>query len=107
MSKHRRKLPAPGDNEEAAKTTWVYWISRDSLDEALSELCSLWNEKPLRTKVGSRVLWSHATGHIGSYRPDEVSRWFRTYPATDRELICVETRPSKAEYDAAKRGAQP
>lgn len=105
MSKYKHQLPGlPPEHERIA---WTYFVSRDSLDGALSAKCTLWNAKPLRSKVGVRVVWSHADGCLGEYRPDEIVVWFRTYPATDRELICVETRPSKAEYDAAKRGAQP
>jgi hypothetical protein len=98
-------MPAPAEHES---TTWTYWISRDSLDGELSATCSLWNEKPLRTRAGRRVVWSHHDGHLGDFRPDEILSWhaFHTYPETDLELIHVETRPSKAELEEAQKRAR-
>jgi hypothetical protein len=103
VSKYRRQQPA--SRQEHESTTWTYWISRDSLDGALSALCSLWNEKPLRTRAGARVVWSHVDGHLGNFRPDEILSWpaFHTYPETDMELLVVETRPSAAELAGAKK----
>jgi hypothetical protein len=103
MSKYRRGLPVPPGRNETV--TWTYWLSRDSVAGALSAVCSLWNVKPLRTKIGARVTWTSEVGHLGDFRPDEVRTWpaFKTYPETDRELIVVETRPSIAELEAAEK----
>lgn len=98
--RNKRPLPVQAEHET---TTWVYWISRDSIDGVLSAKCSLWHERPLRTHCGNRATWTSSHGHLGQYRPDDVAYWFRTYPATDRELIRVETRPSKEQLEEAKR----
>ena len=103
MRKYKHKLPTPPGEHET--TTWTYFLSRDSLDGALGEKCSLWNLKPLRTRVGSRVVWTGVGAHLGDFRPDEIIAWpgFHTYPETDRELLVVETRPTAAELDTAQR----
>ena len=104
MSKYKHQLPGlPPEHERIA---WTYFVSRDSLDGALSASCSLWNEKPLRTRAGSRVVWSSVIGHLGEFRPAEVASWFRTYPETDLELVRIETRPSQKEFEEAKRQAR-
>lgn len=105
MAKYRRKIPAPQD--DTVRPVWVYYLSRDSLDGALNALCSLWFAKPLRTHVAQRVTWSSTSGHLGNFRPDEILKWaaFKTYPETDRELIVVETRPTKEELDESEKKA--
>lgn len=97
-----RRLPEPKGEHET--TTWVYWLSRDSLDGALSAKCSLWYMKPLRSRIGTRVVWSSTYGHLGDFRPEEIVTWpaFHTYPETDMELLVIATRPSKAELEEQK-----
>lgn len=106
MTKYKHKQPKPKSGPGRHETTdWTYYLSRDSLDGALSAKCSVWNQKPLRTRVGGRVVWSHDTGHLGEFRPDEILAWlaFKTYPETDRELLVVETRPSAEELAEAEK----
>lgn len=100
---YKHKLPEPGNTD----VTWTYWLSRDSLDGALNARCSLWHVRPLRTRVGGRVTWTSATGHLGDFRPDEIIAWraFRTYPETDRELIRVETVPTAEELEESLKKA--
>ncbi len=100
MSTYKHKLPSPKQEHET--TTWEYWVSRDSLDGAVSAECSLWHEKPLRTRIGTRVTWTSVYGWLGNFRPDEVKLWFRTCPETDMELLHVETRPNKDELAESK-----
>ena len=101
MSKYRRALPEP----DTEAPTWTYWLSRDSLDGALSAKCSLWYMKPLRTRIGNRVTWVHEHGHLGEFRPDEILTWpaFHTYPETNMELLVIETRPNAAELEEQKK----
>lgn len=104
--KYHHQLPHPPLEHET--TTWTYWISRDSLDGALNAKCSVWCMRPLRTRVGTRVVWMSATGHLGDFRPDEIIAWrgFHTYSETNVELIRVETRPTKEQLDELKRKIQ-
>lgn len=92
------------------KPVWTYWVSRDSLDGILDAKCNVWRIKPIRVQHRYRVTWVCADhldpGHLGEFPPDEVGKWFRVYPETDRELICVETYPSQAELDKALREQQ-
>lgn len=103
---YKKQLPHPPLEHES--TTWTYWISRDSLDGALSAKCSLWCVRPLRTRVGARVTWTSTYGHLGDFRPDEILAWraFHTFPETNVELIRVETRPTKEQLDELKRKIQ-
>lgn len=91
---------------EHETVTWTYWLSRDSLDGALNTRCSLWSERPLRTRVDERISWTSISGHLGDFTPAEVLAWraFKTYPATDRELIRVETRPAAEELAESRKG---
>lgn len=98
---YKRQLPVP-EHETIERS---YWVSRDSLDGALSARCTLWNVKPLRVKCGSRVVWCASDGRLGDYRTDEIMFWFRTFPETDRELLRVETRPNAKELEDAKKAA--
>ncbi len=100
----KRALPTTYDDGEASRTTWVYFVSRDSVAGALSAKCTVWGQKPLRTKIGPRVTWVSERGHLGDFSPQEIIAWpaFRTYPETDMELIRIETRPTREELDRAK-----
>ncbi len=104
MSKYKRALPAPKQEHETI--TWEYWVSRDSIDGAVSATCSLWHVKPLRTKAGPRVVWTSVYGFLGEFRADEIVSWFRVCPDTDLELLHIETRPSKIELAEANRQAK-
>lgn len=100
MSKKQLPEPAPG-------ITWTYWVSRDSLDDALMGKCSLWYAKPLRVKHRGRVTWIGADPrfpcHLGDFKPEEVAGWFGTYPETNMELIRVEQTPTQAMLDKAAK----
>lgn len=88
---------------------WTYWISRDTdRNGVLSDRCSLWFVKPLRTRIGERVTWTSAHGFLGNFRPDEIITWqgFHTYPETHVELIRVETRPTKKELEEQRKAAK-
>jgi hypothetical protein len=88
------------------RVTWVYWVSRDSVDDVLSDKCTLWYERPTRVKLPDRVMWAGAAqpaaGRLGEFSLGDISVWFRVYPETDRELVRVETRPSAAELAKAQ-----
>ena len=86
-------------SERAPRETWVYWVSRDSVDGALSGKCSLWYAKPIRVKHRYRVTWVgadySAPCHLGDYSPQDIAYWFGTYPETDLELLRVEQTPTE------------
>lgn len=91
------------------RTTWTYWVSRDSVDGELSSKCVLWFHKPIRNRAARRVTWvpfdHRATGSLGEHTTDEIYGWFKVYPETDLELIRVECCPSQKELDAAAKAA--
>jgi hypothetical protein len=88
-------------------TVWVYWISRDSVDGALSGMCSLWYVKPLRVKHRYRVTWVAANhrepGHLGNFSPKDIAYWFHTYPETDLELLRVEQTATERMLEEARK----
>lgn len=80
------------------RVTWVYFVSRDSKDGVLSDVCGLWFVKPTcvrrRPPLPSRAVWvatdERDPGYLGECSLDDIELWFRTTPGTDRELIRVE-----------------
>lgn len=94
MAIHKRKLPELPNLPRAERTTWTYFVSRDSINGEPSGMCTLWYIKPIRSKQRYRVTWVAAghpeSGCLGEYRVDEVRAWFRTIPDTDLELLKVE-----------------
>ena len=104
MSRHKKKLPTPPEGSRIVST---YWVTRNSVDGALAAKCDLWNTKPTRVQHRYRVTWvgddPAMPGHLGEFRPDEIAAWWRVYPETDREIICIETHPSKADLENQRK----
>ena len=92
---YKRKLPVPRDERE----TWVYFVSRDSINGELSGKCALWCAKPTRVRFRYRVTWvgtdPAVPALLGEYSPETVESWFGVYPETDLELIRVEQTPTE------------
>lgn len=105
MSKTKKAIPAPA----TPNVTWTYWITRDSIAGALSAKCTLWNVRPIRVRHRERVTWVNADetnpGHLGEFDPKEIDAWFRVHADTDREIICVETRPNATELETSQKSA--
>jgi hypothetical protein len=101
----------------SARPTWTYWITRDSANGQLSNLCRLWCRKPKREKHPRCVVWVDADpdfkSKVGIYTIAEIVAWFRVYPETDLELIKADVHPTDKElkdwedsqpWEAAERG---
>jgi hypothetical protein len=98
----KRDAPVPAD-----RPVWTYFVTRDSLAGALSGVCQLWYNKPVRVRHAYRVTWvcadHHDPGHLGECSLKEVQGWFRTQPDTDLELIKAEQYASPKMLDDAKK----
>lgn len=70
-----------------------FYITRDSVEGAVTTNCDLWFLKPIRSVQGERVCWVPATlkaGHVGFFSPADLKKRFGVCADTDRELVIVE-----------------
>lgn len=75
------------------REVWTYLITRDSVNGYLSKYCSLWTVvRPAREHTDAAVTWGPKSGqyYLGDHHVDDISRWFKTTPDTDRECIIAE-----------------
>lgn len=76
------------------RVCWTYYVTRDSRDGVLSNICDLWSGvKPKRERQDGAVLWIPKTSnacYLGEHAVKDIQRWFGTIPDTDLELIVIE-----------------
>ncbi len=77
-----------------ARDVWRYFVTRDSHNGVLSNICDLWSGiRPRRENQDGAVLWvpkSSNANYLGEHAIKDIVRWFRTVPDTDLECIVIE-----------------
>lgn len=86
------------------KDVITYYLSRDSAHGKLDPVINMWWRRPIRTQKAGYVIWvasdGSEAGYFGEYTPEQVVKWFRVAPDTDRELVVAEQWIEKDEAPA-------